>query len=318
MLQSLYHLLRDICMKKTNFGGALILFAAAFIWGSSFVAQSIGMEKIDAFTYNGIRTLMGAAVLLPIVAFRDLRAVKTADAAAKKTFAETNKKTWLGGAVLGLALCAASNFQQFAFYSSTPGKIAFITALYMLFVPILGIFLRKKVPPLIWGCVALGAVGLWFLSIPAGGFAQANVGDLLALVCAVCYAVQILLVEHYTKTFDPVKLTFVQFLVSGGISVLLMFIFETPRVPEINAAIWPLLYSGVLSCGVAYTFQTIGQKYTESTLASLIMCMESVFGVLSAMVVLRQIPTAREWLGCALMLAAIIAAQFTDRFKKKA
>ena len=150
-------------------------------------------------------------------------------------------------------------------------------------------------------------LGLWFLSIPAGGFAGANAGDLLALICAVCYAVQILLVEHYTKTLDPVKLTFVQFLVSGGISVLLMFVFETPRIPDINAAIWPLLYSGVLSCGVAYTFQTIGQKYTESTLASLIMCMESVFGVLSAMVILRQIPTAREWTGCALMLTAVLA-----------
>ena len=305
-------------MKKTKLGGALILFAAAFIWGSSFVAQSIGMEKIEAFTYNGIRTLMGAAVLLPIVVCRDLRAVKNTAAEAKRTFAQTYKKTWLAGAVLGLALCAASNVQQFAFVWSTPGKIAFITALYMLFVPMLGILLHKKIPPLIWGCVALGAVGLWFLSVPAGGFSDVNFGDLLALVCAVLFAVQILLVERYAAIYDPVRLTFVQFLVSGVLSVLLMFVFETPRTPNINAAIWPLLYSGVLSCGVAYTFQTIGQKYTESTVASLIMCMESVFGVLSAMVILRQIPTAREWTGCALMLTAIIAAQFADRIKRKA
>ena len=304
-------------MKKSNFGGALILFAAAFIWGSSFVAQSIGMEKIEAFTYNGIRTLMGAAVLLPIVLLKDAKTLRGADAAAKKALRQTSKKTWLGGIVLGIALCAASNVQQFAFNYSTPGKIAFITALYMLFVPILGVFLHKKIPPLIWGCVALGAVGLWFLSVPAGGFTEINFGDILALICAVFFAVQILLVERYAAVYDPVKLTFAQFIVSGVISVVLMFIFETPTVQNINAAIWPLLYSGVLSCGMAYTFQTIGQKYTESTLASLIMCMESVFGVLSAMVLLRQFPTAREWIGCALMFAAILAAQFADKIRKK-
>lgn len=305
-------------MKKSNFGGALILFAAAFIWGSSFVAQSIGMEKIEAFTYNGIRTLMGAAVLLPIVLFKNIKTLRHADEESRKTARETEKRTWIGGAVLGVALCIASNFQQFAFIWSTPGKIAFITALYMLFVPILGIFLHKKVPLLLWGCVAIGAVGLWFLSVPAGGFNQINFGDALALICAFFYAIQILLVERYAAVYDPVKLTFVQFLVSGGLSVILMFLFETPEVSSINAAIWPLLYSGVLSCGVAYTFQTIGQKYTESTLASLIMCMESVFGVLSAMVILRQIPTAREWIGCALMLTAILASQFTDKIKRKA
>ncbi len=303
-------------MKKSKWFGAVILFAAAFIWGSSFVAQSIGMEKIEAFTYNAVRTMMGAATLLPIVMFRDLKALRGQTKEARAAFQRNEKKTWLAGAALGVALCFASNFQQFAFNYTLPGKIAFITALYMLFVPILGIFIKKKIPPLTWCCVALGAVGLWFLSVPAGGFAEVNRGDVLALICAVFYAVQILMVEKYAAVYDPIKLTFVQFLVSGGVSTVLMFLFETPNVNDINAAILPLLYSGVLSCGVAFTFQTVGQKYTESTLASLIMCMESVFGVLSAMVVLKQIPTAREWIGCGLMLTAIIASQFADRLKK--
>ena len=303
-------------MKKSKWFGAVILFAAAFIWGSSFVAQSIGMEKIEAFTYNAVRTMMGAATLLPLVTFRDLKTLRGQTKEAREAYKKTEKRTWLAGAALGVALCFASNFQQFAFNYTQPGKIAFITALYMLFVPILGIFLKKKIPPLTWCCVALGAVGLWFLSVPAGGFTEVNPGDVLALICAVFYAVQILMVEKYAAVYDPIKLTFVQFLVSGGVSGVLTFIFETPNAADINAAILPLLYSGVLSCGVAFTFQTVGQKYTESTLASLIMCMESVFGVLSAMVILKQIPTAREWIGCGLMLTAIVAAQFADRLKK--
>lgn len=302
-------------MKKTQLKGVLILFATAFIWGSSFVAQSIGMEKIEAFTYNGIRTLMGAAVLLPFVAVRDRRSYVSLSAEARVLWKKTSKKTWLAGAVLGVALCIASNFQQFAFNYSTSGKIAFITAMYMLIVPILSLFLGKKAPWLLWVCVGVGAVGLYFLSFPAGGVTAINRGDVLALICAFFFAVQILLVERYVDRFDAVKLSFVQFVVSGAISCLLMFIFETPSIPAINSAILPLLYSGILSCGFAYTFQIVGQKYTESTVASLIMCMESVFGVLSAAVVLRQIPTGREFLGIALMFTAIIASQFADKLQ---
>ena len=304
-------------MKKTQLKGVLILLATAFIWGSSFVAQSIGMELIEAFTYNGIRTLMGAAVLLPFVAVRDWRSLKPLTEPERAQWKQVNKKTWLAGGALGIALCIASNFQQFAFNYSTSGKIAFITALYMLIVPILGLFLGKKVPALIWGCVLLGGAGLYFLSFPAGGFTAVNKGDVLALICAFFFAVQILMVERYVDKYDAIKLSFVQFLVSGTVSCILMFIFESPSIPAINAAIFPLLYSGLLSCGFAYTFQIVGQKYTESTVASLIMCMESVFGVLSAAVVLHQIPTGREFLGCGLMFTAILTAQFADRLPKR-
>ena len=300
-------------MRKTQLKGALILLLTAFIWGSSFVAQSIGMEKIDAFTYNGVRTLMGAAALLPFVLITLRKKAKLRTPEARTALKKSVKRTLLSGAALGLVLCAASNFQQFAFYDSTSGKIAFITALYMLFVPVLGLFLGKRVHILTWGCILLGGVGLWFLSVPANGPGNVNRGDILALVCAVLYAVQILMVERFVEDCDPVALSFIQFLVSGAISCVLMFIFETPRLADINAAILPLLYSGLLSCGVAYTLQIVGQKYTESTLASLIMCMESVFGVLSSAVVLGQFPNSRELLGCALMLTAIVAAQLVGK-----
>lgn len=300
-------------MKKNQLGGILILFVAAFIWGSSFVAQSIGMEKIEAFTYNGIRTLMGAAVLLPIVAVKNIRKKRSLSPGKQKEQKKRSKAEWKCGIFLGLALCVASNTQQFAFNYSTPGKIAFITALYMLFVPVIGLFLGKKMPKLMWGSIALGGAGLYFLSFPAGELSGVNSGDVLSLICAVFFAVQIILVDRYSESIDPVKLSFMQFFVSGIISCILMFIFESPSIKAINSAILPLLYSGLLSCGIAYTFQVIGQKHTEPTLASLIMCMESVFGVLSAAVILHQIPTSREVLGCSMMFSAIIAAQFSDK-----
>ncbi|MCH5197686.1 MAG: DMT family transporter [Oscillospiraceae bacterium] len=304
-------------MKKTQFRGIIILFAAAFIWGSSFVAQSIGMEIIEAFTYNGIRTLMGAAVLLPIVASKEIKELRSALPEKRKDIKRKNLSQWKYGVLPGLALCVASNFQQFAFIYSTPGKIAFITALYMLFVPIIELFLGKRAPKLMWICVAAGAAGLYFLSLPSGQFTGLNLGDVLSLICAVFFAVHIILIDRYSADIDPVKLSFMQFTTSGVISCVLMFIFETPNTEAINSAILPLLYSGLLSCGIAYTFQIIGQKHTEPTLASLIMCMESVFGVLSAAVVLHQIPTSREVSGCVLMFAAIIAAQFSDKFNPR-
>ena len=304
-------------MKKTSVKGVLILFLTAFIWGSSFVAQSIGMEHVEAFTYNGIRTLMGAAVLLPFVWIETRRASRAADPARREEHPAKIKRTVFSGAKLGLALCLASNLQQFAFKYTTSGKISFITALYMLFVPVVSLFLGKRPRLPVWGAVALGGLGLWFLSIPAGGFTAVNRGDALALACAFVYAIQILMVDKYVTDCAPITLACVQFAVSGAISCVLMLLFETPALSGIRAAIWPLLYSGVLSCGVAYTLQIVGQKYAESTVASLIMCAESVFGVLSAAVVLHEIPTGREILGCALMFTAIIAAQLAGREKKK-
>ncbi|MBQ2759462.1 MAG: DMT family transporter [Clostridia bacterium] len=298
--------------QKTQLKGVFILLITALIWGSSFVAQSVGMESVEAFTFNGIRTLLGAAVLIPFILVRDFISNKKSSV-AKEAKKKENKSLIIYGSIIGVILCIASNLQQFAFNYSTSGKIAFITAFYMLFVPFLGLFIRKKVPVLTWICVALGAVGLYFLCITNEGLSSINKGDILALLCAVFYAVHILAVEKFAPSIDGVKLSCVQFIVSGTISVILMFIFENPDINAIKTAAVPILYSGVMSCGIAYTFQIIGQKYTESTVASLLMCMESVFGVICGALILKEMLTGRELAGCVIMFVAIILSQLTDK-----
>ena len=306
--------------QKTQLKGVFILLITALIWGSSFVAQSVGMESVEAFTFNGIRTLLGAAVLIPFILIRDFIGNKKSPV-PKEAKKKENKSLIIYGSIIGVILCIASNLQQQAFNYSTSGKIAFITAFYMLFVPFLGLFIRKKVPLLTWICVALGAVGLYFLCITEEGLSGINKGDILALLCAVFYAVHILAVEKFAPSIDGVKLSCVQFIVSGTLSVILMFIFESPDINAIKTAAVPILYSGVMSCGIAYTFQIIGQKYTESTVASLLMCMESVFGVICGALILKEMLSGRELTGCVIMFVAIILSQLTDKisavFNKK-
>lgn len=311
--------------KKTQWKGVILLLLTAFIWGTSFVAQSIGMEKIEAFTFNGIRTVMGGVFLLPVIFIREL-ILKSSASKNEAVAAETNesnynktsqrrniftKKALKYGVILGLIFCVASNFQQYAFYYSTAGKIAFITALYMFFVPIIGLFIKKRVPLLTWICVACGFVGLYFLCITPDQIDGINKGDFLALICAFFYAIHILCVERFAREVDGTLLSCLQFFVGGGISIVLMFIFETPVISDILAAGKPLLYSGIMSCGIAYTLQIIGQKYTEATIASLLMCMESVFAVLSAAAILHEYLTVREIIGCVIMFAAIILSQIS-------
>ena len=270
------------------------------------------MESVEAFTFNGIRTLLGAAVLIPFILIRDFINNKKSPV-PKEEKKKENKNLIIYGSIIGVVLCIASNLQQFAFNYSTSGKIAFITAFYMLFVPFLGLFIRKKVPVLTWICVALGAVGLYFLCITDEGLSGINKGDVLALLCAIFYAVHILAVEKFAPSIDGVKLSCVQFIVSGTISVILMFIFESPDINAIKTAAVPILYAGCMSCGIAYTLQIIGQKYTESTVASLLMCMESVFGVICGALILKEMLSGRELAGCVIMFVAIILSQLTDK-----
>ena len=325
---------------KTQLKGVFLLLITAFIWGTSFVAQSLGMEKIEAFTFNGIRTVMGGIFLLPVILIRELlrnRSVKKtlspdqiSDSLNNGTILENvkkenelaavssqksenifTKKALKYGIILGCIFCVASNFQQFAFYYSTAGKIAFVTALYMFFVPILGLFIKKKVPLLTWLCVVCGFIGLYFLCITPDQLNGINKGDFLALICAFFYGIHILCVEKFAREVEGTLLSCLQFFVGGGISLILMFIFETPNISDILAAGNPLLYSGIMSCGIAYTLQIIGQKYTEATIASLLMCMESVFAVLSAAIILHEYLTGREILGCVIMFVAIIISQIS-------
>ena len=297
-------------MQKTQFKGVFLLLLTAFIWGVAFVAQSEGMEHIDAFSFSGIRMVFGVCVLLPFIIIRDkMQNKKLPDDKKIKLF---DKKLLVCGSMLGVVFFFACNLQQFAFYYTGAGKIAFITALYMFFVPLFGLFFKKRVPWLTWVCVAFGFVGLWFLCIDPANLGGINVGDLLAMGCAVFFAVQILMIEKFAQQIDGVKLSCMQFLVAGTMSCICMFVFENPSLPAIGNAIIPLLYAGVMSCGIAYTLQIVGQKYTESTIASLIMCMESVFAVLASALLLNEVMTTREVIGCVVMFVAIILSQLSE------
>ena len=304
-------------MQKTQFKGVVMLLLTAFIWGSSFVAQSLGMNSVDAFTFNGVRTLMGAAVLLPVILIKDMFSTKNLSSEERKNHKVFDKKTLIYGSILGVILCIATNFQQFAFYHSDSGKIAFISAFYMFFVPVFGLFIKKRVPLITWLCVAGGCLGMFFLCVDPNSATAINQGDFLAFICSMFFALQILAIEKFAPDVDGIKLSCIQFFVSGLISCVLMFIFEEPNIGNLLNATAPLLYSGIMSCGMAYTFQIVGQKYTEATLASLLMCLESVFGVLCGAVFLNEVLTGREIFGCIIMFIAIIISQLSELITAK-
>jgi drug/metabolite transporter (DMT)-like permease len=292
-------------MRKTTPKGIILLLITAIVWGSSFVAQEIGMKSIDAFTFTGIRTTLGAIALLPIVLIinkgMDLR-----------------KSTLKMGLILGIVFSIAQNFQQFAFYYSTSGKIALITAFYMFFVPLFSVFLGKKIKLLTWLAILMGLFGLFLLCINPSDLTKINLGDVLALICAVFYAVQIMLIDKFTENdISGVQLSFMQFVVAAVISIVAMFIFEHPVIADIKTAAPSLLYSGIMSCGVAYTFQIIGQKHANPVVASLLMCMESVFAVIAAALVLHQGMSLREGAGCVIMFAAIVISQLSESLSQR-
>lgn len=293
-------------MRKTRPLGIIILLITAIIWGSSFVAQSIGMESIDAFTFTGIRTTLGMLFLLPFTLL------------INKGY-DFSRKTLRAGLILGVVFSLAQNFQQFAFYYSTSGKIAFITAFYMFFVPLFSvIFMKKKIAILTWVSIMMGLAGLFFLCIDPGDITAINFGDILALVCAVFYAVQIMLIDKYLgEGINGIQMSFMQFFVAAIISVAAMFIFEKPDLANIKTAAPSLLYSGIMSCGIAYTLQIVGQKYTSPVIASLLMCLESVFAVISAALILHEGMLPREIAGCIIMFSAIIISQLSETFLAK-
>lgn len=300
-------------MHKTEWKGVAMLLATSLIWGAAFVAQSVGMERIGAFTFSGIRTLMGAVSLLPVILVRDRIACRRLSPEGRRMKKSADRKALAYGAVLGIVFCAAGNFQQFAFLYSSPGKIAFITALYIFFVPVFALFLKKKAQALTWVCALVGFVGLCFLCVDPNELGAINRGDVLSGICAVFFAVHILCIERFAPRVDGARLSCVQFVVAGSLSCLMMFLFEKPVAADIVSVMPALLYSGVMSCGVAYTLQIVGQKYCEATVASLLMCMESVFAVLSAAVLLGERLTGRELLGCGVMFAAIVLSQFSGK-----
>lgn len=293
-------------MKRTK-GSArssLLLFLAAVIWGVAFVAQSVGMDYMGPATFNGARFLIGSAVLVPVIWYRS-RSEK-ADGVL-----EDKKKLLAGGICCGLALCAASLLQQIGIQYTTVGKAGFITTLYIIIVPVLGIFLRKRIRVRIWIGAVIAVAGMYLLCM-SGSFSLSR-GDSFVLGCAFVFAVHILAVDYFSPRVDSVKLSCLQFLTSGVICTVIAFLTEAPSPEALAAGAVPVLYAGVLSCGVAYTLQAVGQKNVEPTIASLILSLESAVSVLAGWMILGQKLSIRELSGCVLVFAAVILVQLPDK-----
>ena len=295
-------------MKPRN---ALMLILTAFIWGTAFVAQSVGMDYVQPFTFNGVRSLIGAAALLPCIWVLGKR--KTAGEERKE--AESKKTLIMGGVLCGICLFVASSLQQIGIQYTTAGKAGFITAFYIIFVPVLGIFLHKKAGWKVWLAVVLALVGLYFLCIKEG-FSIGR-GDIFVFACALVFSIHILVIDYFSPKVDGVKMSCIQFFVCGLLSIPCMFLWENPDIYAIMMAKLPILYAGVLSCAVGYTFQIIGQTGMNPTIASLLMSLESTFSVLAGWVILHETLSSREALGCVLMFAAIILAQLPEKKEEK-
>ena len=294
-------------MKIKN---GIMLVLTAFIWGTAFVAQSVGMDYLGPFTFNGVRSLIGGAALLPCIWLFQ----KGKGKATEKPSRGARKELIAGGIACGLLLFAASSLQQIGIQYTTAGKAGFITAFYIVIVPVLGIFLHKKINGKVWGAVAIALAGLYFLCITEK-FAVGK-GDILIFLCALVFSIHILVIDYFSPKVDGVKMSCIQFFVCGIVSLPPMFFTETPKIGAIVEGWAPLLYAGVLSCGVAYTLQIIGQKNVNPAVASLILSLESCFSVLAGWMVLGEKLSMRESVGCVLMFAAIILAQLPDRKKE--
>lgn len=300
--------------RKPRFSPRILLLAlAAFIWGTAFVAQSVGMDYMGPCTFNAARSFIGGIVLLPVIfVFSRLRRGR-AESVPEGTGSslERRKTLALAGVLCGLLLGGGSLLQQAGIQTVSPGKAGFLTALYIVLVPVLGSFLGRRPGIQVWIAVVLALAGTWLLSVQ-GDFSVAA-GDLLVIASALFFSLHILVVDKFSPKVDGVKLSCVQFFVAGLLSAVLAFCLETPRWGDFAAAWGPLLYTGVLSSGVAYTLQILGQKDTDPTVASLVLSLESIFAALAGWVVLGEPLSLRETAGCVLVFCAVALAQLPSR-----
>ena len=302
-------------ISEKSWYGNILLTITAVIWGLAFIAQSASMKYVGPFTFQCCRTFLGMLALAPVLAVRLRGAAKRKHGTGRGGKDPLITKQMIRAGVLcGLAFTSACILQQFAMKTTDAGKAAFITALYLVILPVLGIVVGRKVPVKIWFCILLCLVGIWFLSI--SGATGIGTGDLLLLACAFLFAVQMMLVDHFVQQVDGVWISFVQLATSTILMFLPMVIIERPSWEMIAGAKYSILYAGVLSCGIAYTLQILGQKYTSPVTAGLIMSTESIFALIGGILILHQIPTMRELAGCALVFAAVILSQ-ADLGRKK-
>ena len=292
--------------KRKQLVASLLLTLAAFIWGSAFVAQSEALDILGQFTFLMSRSFFGVLTLVPVSIFVYKKGQKQGEGQHGEYKSFFSKDLLLGGSFCGIVLFVASFLQQVGIISSGVGKSGFLTTLYILAVPILGLFLKRKIKPFMWVCIALGVIGMYFLCVSETS--ALNFGDFMLILCAVCFGVHIMVIDHFVKKVDGVRLSLVQFFVVGVLSLITALIFETIDFVLIKEAIISILYAGVLSSGVAYTLQIVSQKNLSPTVASLLMSLESVFAALSGAVFGERL-TSNEIFGCILVFVAIILAQ---------
>ncbi|HWQ06554.1 MAG TPA: DMT family transporter [Feifaniaceae bacterium] len=284
---------------KGRLTGMILLLSASIVWGVAFVAQSAGMDYMGPFTFTAVRSALAALGLGGLVLLFDWLGLSPKN---------TDKKLlWRAGLILGVVMTVASNLQQIGLMTTSAGKSGFITSLYIVFVPIFGLFIKRRPHPMLWICVVLAAVGLYFLSI-RGDFTM-SLGDLSVLGCAVVFTFQILLVDHYASKVDIMRLNFIQFSVMALLSAVPMALFEEPKMANIMDAWLTLLYAGLFSGCVAYSLQMFGQRRLEPTTASLLLSLEAVFSAIAGWLILGQVLEGRELLGCGLVFAAVVASQ---------
>ncbi len=319
-------------MKTHKMRNTIFLFLTAMIWGAAFVAQSVSMDYIGPFTFICLRSVIGGLFLIPVIMVIDhIRKKGQKDSLNAATsdnivsgfqnvqeenqkLSWKNKKLLESGIVCGLFLFLANCFQQTGIQYTTVGKAGFITTFYIILVPIVGLFFKKYCGILTWIGVVIALAGLYFLCITEKMTIQK--GDALILCCSFLYTGQILAIDHYNPFVDGVKMSCIQFLTGGVLGAICMFLFESPNMTMILNAAGPILYTGIMSTGVAYTLQVVGQKGLNPTVAALIMSLESVFSALSGYLFLHQVLTTRELIGCVLMFIAIVLAQLPDVRRK--
>lgn len=285
----------------------MYLFIAVLIWGSTFVAQSVGMDSVGPFTFLAVRSILAVIFLLPVIALFEIKDIKNYIPKWK------NKKLWLGGILCGLSLFVAASLQQVSLVDTDAGKAGFLTSLYVVLVPVIGVFLGKKPTKNVVISIFLAVTGLYLLSCV--GTATIRVSDLMLLGSALAFAVQITLVERLGRDSDGLRLNVIQCLTAGLISAIVMFVAEEPKTDAILNCWLPLLYAGVLSSGVAYSMQVLGQQRVESNTASIIMSLESVVAVLCGWLLLHERMKPWELAGCALVFIAVIFSQIQPKKK---
>lgn len=295
--------------KKKSFIGTISLFLCALIWGTAFGAQSVGMNYLEPFSFNGFRSIIAFIALGIVILIIYLKNKNNPHFSLVK-----NKKALIGSIFCGLALFIGTSTQQIGISMSTVGKSGFVSALYIFIVPLLGLFFKKKVPLKIWLCVGIALVGLYLLCVKSGF--SIELGDLFLMLSTLGFASQILIIDHISNDINPLLLSAIQFGVVAILSIFPTFSFESPTIEGTIKAMPYLLFAGVLSSGIAYTLQNYGQKYTKPTVASLVLSLESVFAAITGFLFLNEEMSGKEFIGCILIFSAIIISQINTSKRK--